>query len=335
MNDVESNAPLRIGILGAARITPMALIAPARKTSGAIVTAVAARSRDRAASFAQRHAIPVVHDSYEDLLADGAVDVVYNPLPNGLHGVWSTRALEAGKAVLCEKPLAANAEEASAMVAAAETTGNRLVEAFHYRYHPLVSRVLEIIASGEIGEPRHYEASFVVPIFRGNDIRYNFRLAGGATMDLGCYPIHLIRTLAGAEPTVESAEAVEGPANVDRSMEVRFRFDDGRSARVSCSMWSTKLLRASATVEGSEGAIDILNPVAPHIYNRVRVRRGSTARSERVRGPATYTMQLRAVVDALRSGQPTLTEGEDSIANMRVIDAVYGAAGLPLRQPTR
>ncbi len=312
----------------------MALIAPAGKTDGVTVAAVAARDSVRAAAFAKRHRIPVVHSSYDDLIADPDIDLIYNPLPNGLHGLWSVRAMEAGKDVLCEKPLAANAAEARAMVDAAARTGRRVIEAFHYRYHPLVARVKEILASGEIGAVRRYDASFVVPIVRGGDIRYNYDLAGGGCMDLGCYPIHFIRTLAEAEPTVKKATAVEAPANIDRSMDAELAFADGRSARMRCSMWSPRVLRLGTHIEGESGSIDVFNFVAPQIFNWVRVSTKDGTRRERISGPASYTAQLRAVVDAVGDGTPLPTEGEDSIANMRVIDAIYGAAGLPMRRPT-
>ncbi len=312
----------------------MALVSPAGETDGVTVAAVAARDSVRAAAFAKRHRIPVAYSSYDDLLSDRDIDVIYNPLPNGLHGLWSIRALEAGKDVLCEKPLAANADEARAMVDAAARTGRRLIEAFHYRYHPLVARVKEIIASGEIGAVRRYDASFVIPIVRGGDIRYNYDLAGGGCMDLGCYPIHFIRTVAEAEPTVARATAVEGPANIDRSMDAALEFADGRSARMRCSMWSPRVLRIGVRIEGDLGSIDVFNFVAPQILNWVRVRTKDGSRRERIAGPASYTAQLRAVASALRDGTPLPTEGEDSVANMRVIDAIYTAAGLPERRPT-
>jgi predicted dehydrogenase len=325
--------PIRIGILGAARIAPMALIAPARQVDGVSVAAVAARDRGRAAAFAGKHGIGRVHGSYEELLADPEIDVVYNPLPNGWHGAWSIRALEAGKDVLCEKPLAANADEAQRMVDAARHSGRRLVEAFHYRYHRLVARLLEIIGAGEIGAVRRYEASFVVPIVRGADIRYRHDLAGGATMDLGCYAIHLIRTLAGAEPAVVRAAAVEAPPGIDRTMDAELDFADGRSAHFHCSMWSPRILRVGARIVGEAGTIDIFNFVAPQFYNSVRVRGAGGKRVERVRGSASYTEQLRAFAAALRNGTPLPTEGADSVANMRVIDAVYQAAAMAKRAP--
>jgi len=326
--------PLRIGILGAARIAPMALIHPAKRNAAVTIAAVAARDRDRAAAFAAKHGIPTVHASYEALIDDPGIDVIYNPLPNGLHGLWSIRAMEAGKDVLCEKPLAANADEAAAMVDAARRTGRRLVEAFHYRYHSLVEHTRDIIASGEIGAVRHYEASFVIPIVRGGDIRYRYDLAGGATMDAGCYPIHFIRTLAAAEPEVISAVALEGPVHIDRDVTAQLRFADGRTARMTCGLWSRRVLQIRARVEGEKGSIDIFNFVAPQLYNSIRVRAGGKPRRERARGPSSYRAQLDAFAAGLRNGTAVPTEGQDSIDNMRVIDAVYRAAGLPLRQPS-
>ena len=148
--------PLRIGTLGAARITPAALCKPAARLPGAEVVAVAARDEGRAQKFAAKHGIATVHGSYEALLADRNVEAVYNPLPNGLHGKWTLAALAAGKHVLCEKPFTANAEEAEQVAAAASASGLVVMEAFHYRYHPLVTRLLEIVRD-ELGPIRRVE----------------------------------------------------------------------------------------------------------------------------------------------------------------------------------
>src|SRR5215470_13213106 len=180
-------APLRIGILGAARIAPMALIRPARQVPEVSVTAVAARDVDRARAFAKKHGLARVHSSYAELLSDPEIDAIYNPLPNGLHCEWTIKALEAGKHVLCEKPLASNADEAERMVAASTATGRVLVEAFHWRYHPLAGRMKEVVESGQLGAVRHIETDFNIPLVFPNDIRYRYDLAGGATMDVGCY----------------------------------------------------------------------------------------------------------------------------------------------------
>lgn len=326
-----SDTPLRIGVLGAARITPMALLRPTRQVPETTVLAVAARDAQRAQAFASKHGIPRVHPSYDALLADPEIDAIYNPLPNSLHCEWSIRALQAGKHVLCEKPIASNAGEAQRMAAAARQTGRVLMEAFHWRYHPLAARMKEIIDSGELGSVRHVEAHFCIPLLRRGDIRFNLALAGGATMDTGCYAISIVRFLAGAEPEVVAAEARLSSPGVDRYMEATLRFADGRSGRFTCSLLSTMLLRLRAHVRGDRGELSVLNPIAPQFYHRLTVRTAAGKRSERLRGDASYTYQLRAFVAAVRSGASVPTGPDDAIRNMQVIDAVYRAAGLQPR----
>ena len=323
--------PLRIGVLGAARIAPMALIRPAREVPEAAIVAVAARDESRAARFAAKHGIPRVHPSYDALLADPAVDAVYNPLPNGLHCGWTLKALEAGKHVLCEKPMAANAGEAERMAAAAEKAGRVLDEAFHWRCHPLAGRMKEILDSGEIGAVRHVEASLCIPFLLPGDIRYRLDLAGGATMDTGCYTVSVVRHLAGAEPEVLSARAKLSSPDVDRYMQADLRFPGGATGRVTCSLFSAKLLSIGAKVIGEKGRLSVFNMIAPHLYHRLRVVTPEGARSERVKGDATYTHQLRAFVRHVRGGEPMLSDARDAVAGMRVIDAIYEAAGLSRR----
>ncbi|TMB09190.1 MAG: Gfo/Idh/MocA family oxidoreductase, partial [Deltaproteobacteria bacterium] len=160
-----------------------------------------------------------------------------------------------------------------------------------------------------------------------NDIRYRKDLAGGALMDTGCYTVSVLRHLAGAEPEVVSAQGWWTRGGVDRAMEASLRFPDGRTARLTCSLFSAWLLRASATVEGSAGRVSVFNPIAPHFYHRLRVLTPAGTRSERVTGPSTYECQLRAFVAAVRDGAPVPTGPADAIKNMRVIDAIYAAAG--------
>ena len=328
---VMSRSTLRIGILGAARIAPMALIHPARQAPGAEIIAVAARDAERARTFAAKHGIARVHPSYDALLADPDVEAVYNPLPNSHHCEWTIKALRAGKHVLCEKPIAANAAEAEQMAAVAAQTGKVLMEAFHWRYHPLAARMRAIIDSGELGEVRHIETSFCVPLWKPGDIRYRLDLAGGATMDLGCYAINVLRFLAGAEPTVTHAQARLSSPGVDRYMRADFVFPNGSSGRITCSMFSPLILQVSAIVRGSRGEMRVFNPIGPHIFHRLKVRNEHGYRSERVAGKATYVHQLEAFVAAVGGGAPFPTGATEAIANMRVIDAVYRAAGLPLR----
>ncbi len=322
---------LRIGTLGAARITPMALLRPALQVPAAAVTAVAARDAQRAAKYAAKHGIAKVHSSYEAMLADPDIDAIYNPLPNSHHASWTIKALQAGKHVLCEKPLAANATEAQSMADAAVAAGRVLMEAFHWRYHPLAARMKEIVDSGELGKVRHVETHFCIPLWIPGDIRYRLDLAGGATMDTGCYAISILRFLAGAEPEVLRAEARLSSPGVDRWMAADMRFADGRTGRFSCSLFSAAVLRMQARVVGDSGEMTVFNPVAPHFYHHIKVVTPSASRRERVRGEATYVHQLRAFVDTVRNGTPVPTDPAHAIANMRVIDEVYRKAGLQPR----
>jgi predicted dehydrogenase len=322
---------VRIGILGAARIAPLALINPARANAEVVVAAVAAREVSRARAFAAKHGIPRVHDSYEALIADPELDAAYNPLPNGLHGRWTKAALSAGKHVLCEKPFTANAAEAREIAELAAKSDRVVMEAFHYRYHPLTLRAEQIIASGELGKLERVEAAlcFLLPKF--SDIRYDYSLAGGATMDVGCYAVHMLRTFGGSTPEVVWAQAKLRDPAVDRAMTAELRFAAGHTGRVRCSMWSSDLLRLSAKVVGERGELRVLTPVAP--FRRLSVRSADGNRVERFPRRATYAYQLDAFAAAVLRGEPVKTTPEDAIENMTVIDAIYRAAGLPLRKP--
>jgi predicted dehydrogenase len=328
---MSEDRPLRIGILGAAAIAPAALLQPARAVGGVTVAAVAARDPARARVFAARHGIPRVHEGYAELLEDPEIDAVYVPLPNALHAEWSIRALRAGKPVLCEKPLASNAAEAERMAGAAEETGLPLVEAFHWSFHPLAARSREILRSGEIGEVRHLEMDFCVPLLKPGDIRFRYDLAGGSAMDLGCYAIHWIRFHAEAEPQVVSARARLSSPGLDRWIEAELRFPDGRTGRMVCSLAAFTMPRIRGRVVGSRGELRVTNPVAPHLFHRLRVRSRDGTRRERVPGRATYVHQLEAFAARVRGGPPLHCEAREGVANMAVIDAVYDAAGLPRR----
>lgn len=325
---------LRIAVLGAARIAPAALVNPAKSTKEVAVVGVAARDVTRAKAFAAKHGIPNVYDGYDKLLADPDVDAVYNPLPNGLHGRWTLSALDAGKHVLCEKPFTANAEEARVVAAKAERGGLVVMEAFHYRYHPLFKRAVEIVRSGELGSLVRIETVMAFPLPKFADIRYDLNLAGGALMDAGCYAVHMARSLAGVEPEVVSAQAKLQKPRIDRAMKAELRFEGGFTGGVTCSMWSSTLLGVSASVVGSQGSMTILNPAAPQFFHRLTVKTRGSRRVERFDRRPTYSYQLDAFAAAVSRGEPTLTPPSDSIANMAAIDAIYAAAGMSPRTPT-
>ncbi|WP_421121550.1 Gfo/Idh/MocA family protein [Aquihabitans daechungensis] len=325
-------AGIRFGVLGAARIAPQAIIKPAAASADASVVAVAARDRAKAEAFAKKHDIAHVHDSYAALIADPEIDAIYNPLPNGLHGEWTIAALDAGKHVLCEKPFTSNAEEARQVKAVADAHPDLVVmEAFHYRYHPFADRLREIVQSGELGAVQRVETAMCFPLPRFGDIRYDYDLAGGATMDVGCYTIHCLRLLAGEEPEVVSAEAkLKGP-KIDRAMVAEMVFPSGATGRIHCSMWSSSILKLGARVVGDKGEMKVRNFTMPHLFGKVTVSTEAGSRSEVASKDRTYVRQLDAFCGAVLHGGPNLTPPSDSITTMEIIDAVYTAAGLPLR----
>ncbi len=334
-----SGAPLRLGILGAARIAPAAVVEPARRSGRVRVVAIAARDAARAQRFADAHGAPpealrVLRD-YDALIDDAEIDAVYVALPAALHARWTSRALGAGKHVLCEKPFASNADEAVQMVDAATRADRVLLEAFHYRFHPLAERVRAIVTSGELGRIRDIEATFTVAVQPGN-IRHDLALGGGALMDLGCYPVHWARLVAAAEPTVISAEATLAAPGVDMVMtaDLAFTAPDGGAgahARIHCSMALDTERKNGLRVRGESGELDVDNLLAPHSGHLLSVRGPGGQRTEQVAGKRTYDHQLEAFAAAVLDGGPRITGGADAIANMRVIDAIYRAAGMSPR----
>lgn len=322
--------PIRIGILGAAKIAPPAVIAPAKGNPEFEVVAVGARDTAKAKAYAAEHGIPNVAGSYEDLIRRDDVDLVYNALPPSGHAEWSIAALEAGKAVLCEKPFTRNAAEARKLIGVADATGKVLIEAFHNRFHNVLKRAHAITASGELGKIKHAEAVFDVPIpYVDGELRWTRELGGGALMDLGTYCVHAIRTNLREEPRVNSARA-DVQHGVDASMEAEWSFASGATAKVHCSMIS-KGFSARFAVTGERGSFEILNFLAPQMGCRFTVMVDGKTREEPTEGDATYVAQLKHVGDVLLRGAPQLTGGMDSIAQMETIDATYEAAGMNRR----
>lgn len=320
-----ADEPLRIGILGAARIAPTALVEPARSTGAAKAVAVAARDADRAAAFAQAHDIPIVAADYEALIRHPEVEAVYVALPPSRHAEMTLAALEAGKPVLCEKPFALDAGEARAMTAAAMDRDLVLMEAFHYRYHPLFERVLEIVGGGEIGLLRRLEATFSTSIAATpQELRYDAALGGGALMDLGTYCVHWCRTLAGEEPKVTRATAMIGETGVDISTHASLAFARGITGQVACDMASPP--HACLEIEGLDGRIKVTNPLAPQLGHLIEIDGLDGARRETCTRDPTYDFQLRAFVAAVRGGAAPPTSGADSVGQMAALDAIRAAS---------
>ena len=317
---------LRIGLLGASKIAPTAVIGPVGKSDAFTITAVAARDPARAAAYAQTHGIAGVAEDYAALVRRDDVDIVYNGLPPAGHAQWTIAALEAGKTVLCEKPFARNAAEAAEMVAAADRTGNLLLEAFHYRHHAVMRRAEAIVASGVLGRLTRGEAMFNVSIPNTpGELRWSAEQGGGGLMDLGCYPLHALRTLIGAEPEIVSAQGrfVEG---VDAEMSAKLRFPNGVEAQVACSMTAPQPA-ATLTLTGRIGSLNIVNFLAPQIGCRFTATIEGVTITEPVDGPTTYEAQLEHLRAVMLEGARPLTGGADAIGNMTAIDAIYRAAG--------
>ena len=328
-------APVRIGILGASRFVPMTLINPARENAEVVVATVAARDVSRAQALAAKHGIARVHDSYEALIADPDVDAVYIVLPNNLHGRWTRAALSAGKHVLCEKPFTTNAPEAREIAGLAAKSDRVVMQALQYRYHPVIVRAEQIVASGELGKVERVDATLCVLLpKRSNGNIYDYSLAGGATMDAGSYAVDMVRTFGGSTPEVVSAQAKLSGPEVDRAMTAELRFASGRTGRIHCAVWSSDLMRASAKVVGDRGELRVLSPAAPHMFHRLSIRSADGKRVERFPRRSSYAYQLDAFAAAVQRGEPVMTTPEDAIENMTVIDAMYRAAGLSLREPT-
>ena len=321
---------LRIGILSAASIAPAAVVHPARVVEGVEVTAIAARDRTRAEEFAQAHGIAHVVDSYEALCSSDLVDAVYVCTPAALHHRWTLAALAGGKHVLCEKPLAANAVEAAAMVAAGVAADRVMMEAFHWKYHPMAARI-RLICAAELGEVEHVEGSFVVGGLPVTAIQFDPSLGGGSLMDLGVYPLQWVRWVTRSEPEIVSAHAELGPPGVDVSMDATLRFAAGVTGRIKCSMVPGAKFAATLLVRGTRGTLDVVNPLVPQMGNQVTVVEDGAARVEEVERSSTYEWQLRAFVAAVATGVPPITGGADSVATMTAVDAIYRAAGLEPR----
>jgi len=332
---MANDTPVRIGILGCAHIVRAVLIEPAKVVPEIALVAIGSRDAGRAAAYAAEHGIARAYGGYQDVIDDPEVEVVYNPLPNSLHAEWTIRALEAGKAVLCEKPLASNAEEARRMADAAAASGRPLIEAFHDRYHPVAQFIAVTIRSGALGRLRRLDTRLKINSARLTDdnIRFQPELAGGSTMDLGAYCINMMRLCTGEEPRVVSATPSLHSPQIDVAMHAALAFPGGAMGEFECSHRADKV-ETWLVVEGERGTLRCDNPYLPPPGTTVTIETGGETRTRRFDDPLTYVFQARALAAAIRHGGPVLTPGSDGVANMAAIDAVYRAAGLQVRGET-
>ncbi|WP_055106197.1 Gfo/Idh/MocA family protein [Paenibacillus ihumii] len=321
---------LRFGILGCAGIAINEVMPAIQKSEYGLLAAVASRSLEKSRAVAEQFGIATAYGSYEELIDDAAIDAVYIPLPNHLHKEWAIRAMEAGKHVLCEKPMALNSAEAEEMAAAAKRTGVVLAEAFMYRHHPRWHRIKEIIESGELGQLRVIRGAFTFNNAEDLDnIRVQPEWGGGSLYDVGCYPISAARFILGQEPEAITVHAQFSQKHhgVDMMAAGVMEFADGLALTFDCGMWAEP--RQLLEIVGSEGRIDI-----PHAFTVGDDEDASytvTIRGEsRVEGREDkadpYVMEVDDLAKAVFGMQPQRFSPEDAIQGMRILEAALTSA---------
>jgi D-xylose 1-dehydrogenase (NADP+, D-xylono-1,5-lactone-forming) len=313
--------PVKWGILSTARINQL-FLAGVRDSTDVEVVAVASRTRDAAERFAHDHGIERAFGSYEALLADPEVEALYIPLPNSLHIDWSVRALEAGKHVLCEKPLSRRAEDVGRAFDVAEREGRLLMEAFMYRHHPQTRRLLQLIKEGTLGRVRMIRASFGFLLRAESDVRLNASLDGGALMDVGCYCVHAARMIGG-EPARVSGERALGGEGVDVVFTATMHFAGDVLAHFDAGLAVAP--RDELEVIGEEGSLFLDDPWhCRHPLIEVR-RDGRTERVE-VDSADPYRLEAENMSAAIRGEAPLLLDREDAVGQARAIEALYESA---------
>jgi D-xylose 1-dehydrogenase (NADP+, D-xylono-1,5-lactone-forming) len=320
---------MRLGLLSTANINRL-IIAGAAPSPDVEIVAVASRDAGRAEAYAREHGIARAHGSYEALLEDPDVDAVYVSLPNSMHVDWSIRALEAGKHVLCEKPLARRPEEVGRAFDAADRAGRVLAEAFMYRHHPQTARVAELVRGGAIGEPRAIRSSFSFPLADLENVRMLPELDGGSLMDVGCYCVSGSRVLAG-EPERVFGEQRLGPTGVDTTFVGTLRFAGDVVATFHSSMDLPN--RQELEVLGTEGTLVVQAPWRVDLGGDVLLTRGGETERVEIPEADAYRLELEDLAAAIRGGRGPLLGREDAVAQARTIDALYRSAesGEPVR----
>ncbi len=326
-----ANQPLRWGLLSTARIN-RALIPALRESKRNFLSAVASRSQEQANAYAKEWKIPRALGSYEALLDDVDIDVIYNPLPNHLHAEWSIKALQAGKHVLCEKPLALSASEADEMIVAAKESGRVLAEAFMYRHHPQTLKVKEMVDSGALGELRLIRGAFTFTLTRQDNYRWHKEMGGGSLWDVGCYPVHYARTLVGTEPLEVFGWQVTGAGGCDETFIGQMRFASDVLAQFDSSFRSS--YRVEMEIVGSQASLRIPNPFKPGRRETLLLQRGDRQEKIQIRSRgALYLGEVEDMADAILLGKAPRVSLEDSRGNVAALAALAESAqtGKPVR----
>ncbi|HEU5087209.1 MAG TPA: Gfo/Idh/MocA family oxidoreductase [Roseiflexaceae bacterium] len=316
---------IRWGILSTANIGKRAVIPGIQRSNNGEVVAIASRDAAQAQAAAAELRIGRAHGSYEALLEDSEVDAIYIPLPNSMHREWTIRAAQAGKHILCEKPLAMNAAECAEMQAAAEQHGVLLMEAFMYRFHPQTLRVQELVRQGAIGDARLLKATFSFHLTNPANIRLNADLGGGGLMDVGCYCVNVSRTMFAAEPVEAQAYASWSASGVDELLVGTLRFADGRLAQIECSLALAG--RQSYQIIGADGFIEAPTAFVPGLSDTtLTIRQGNQTETETIGGVDQYQLMVEHFGECVRGNATLRYPASEAVANMRVIEALYESA---------
>ena len=319
---------VRWGVLSTAKIGVRAALPAIAEATNARLVAVASRDEARARALAADYPGVRALGSYEALLADDAVEAVYIPLPNGMHVEWTIRALEAGKHVLCEKPLGVTADEVRRIRAASERTGRLVMEAFMYRFHPQIRWTLEQLAAGRIGAVRLVRSAFVFDLHnRQSDIRLKGALGGGSLMDVGCYPLNFCRAVFGGPPREIAARVVVPPGSeVELALGAALDFGDGRLGMIDASFMLPR--EFFAEVVGERGRIFLPGPYTPgRAETVVRVSVGDETVERHFAGIDQYTLEVESFSACIRQGTAPFISLEDSLEQAESIERIYDAAG--------
>jgi D-xylose 1-dehydrogenase (NADP+, D-xylono-1,5-lactone-forming) len=316
-----SQPPVRFGILSTAHINRL-VIPPARASDKVDIVAVASRDAARAEAYAREWGIARAHGSYEALLADDEVDALYISLPNSLHVPWSIHALEAGKHVLCEKPLSRRASDVEQAFDAAERAGRVFMEAFMYRHNPQTRRLVELVSSGAVGELRVVRTVFCFTMPDAQNVRMRSDVEGGGLMDVGCYCVSGSRLLAG-EPERVYAQQVIGPTGVDVSFAGTLAFAGGVTGQFVCGLALPD--RDELEVIGTEGSIFLDDPWHCRVPV-IEIRRESGVERIELDPVDSYGLELENMADAIGGRAEPLLGRADAVANARAIEALYRSA---------
>lgn len=317
---------LNWGLLSTAKIN-RALIKPLNASKRTRLLAVASRSQSSADAYAREWKIPRAYGSYEALLADPEIDIIYNSLPNHLHAEWTIKAMRAGKHVLCEKPLALSLEEVDAMTLVSYDTGRALMEAFMYRHHAQTLKVKEIVDSGTLGKIQFIRGSFTYILTRAGNFRQLKEMGGGSIWDVGCYPISYARMLLGEEPLEVFGWQVEGPGGSDESFVGQMRFPNDVLFQFDSSF--SYSFRVFMEIVGTAGSLSVPNPFKPRPIDSIILKpgeRGDLKEVIKIKGQELYSGEVENMVDVVWHHTPPRVTLSDSRGNVAAILALLDSA---------